>query len=81
MFMDEIRVGDRSRSYKFYLRFERAGRTNTGPMIISGWVKEKGPDFLRVKASVGYREYTDFLIPFHAILYATERVTNHQYGE
>lgn len=66
----EIRIRSNLR-YTFYLMGQRAGAAG-GPVRIAGAVREVGQDFVRVRKSTGYRTYTDYVVPFNAILYFEE---------
>lgn len=78
--MGEIRANNSSFTYKFFLRAETPGRTNAAPLMISGTIREVGTDFVRVRKSRGHRTGTDYVIPFHSILYFEETETS-PFGE
>ena len=81
MILDEINLNSTQTTYRFHLNMPRPGRVSTGPMVITGRVREKGTDFVRVRQPGAYREARDAIIPLHAIPYIEEIRRNQTYGE
>jgi len=78
LIFNEIDANDIRKTYKFYLNCKLSGGVlgrKTGKRYLSGRIKEKGDDWIRLSHRLGQGgegSYEDIILPLHSICYIVE---------